>query len=769
MFFHQRTRLRACAIVFCIWLACAPHAALADVTGTVRGTVNVDGRPLGGVTVTLRGDGTEASSSTDAAGAFIFVRVAFGRYSVVAHLPNRPDATSQVDVASDGVATVALAIGAAEIGRIAATSRGVSGTPVSANQLGAAAIAAAPQSQNLNRLIETLPGIVRFSYDEPVAHGFHGVLYELDGAPLPQTTSSSFSELFDPRNISSLEVFTGAFPAEFGGARQGAVVNVVTQRNTTIPNGAQTLLSSGIGTFGTLQAGVAQALRLGTTALFASVNTQHTGRALDAPTPTEVHDAGSLSDGFLRTITKLSPRDTLSFDFSTQYNTYQIPINLAANPNDSIVHVPGQDDTQREYSAFANLNYTHDAADGKGFFQVIPWWRYSRIVYAGDLANDVLAVDTSADDCAPAAPPCPLAGLAQDRIAKEFGMRAALFRAFGSHAFKAGVDASVENFTSAETIALPGAAPFLDNTAQRGTGFAAYVQDDWTFSPIVALQLGLRYDRSTGFVGGNELQPRIGLNVRLGPATVAHAYYGRLYAAPALEDTRLDAVVVGGGAPGSPLPAYDLQPEHDSYYEVGIAQTLRGGISGYLDAWQRNVWNAIDTTQLFPTPIFATFNNASGLAHGFELRLARTAPADAWYLSATYSQSVAGGISGGTFLFPPAAVSDTSLNPEDHDQTVAIKSAYTRRWGADHRTYATLGSDYGTGYPVQFENGSGRLLPHLTFDAAFGRAPAPGSPGFAINALNLTGYRYLIKVNNGFNTTQWAAGAQITARLLVAL
>jgi hypothetical protein len=30
----------------------------------------------------------------------------------------------------------------------------------------------------------------------------------------------------------------------------------------------------------------------------------------------------------------------------------------------------------------------------------------------------------------------------------------------------------------------------------------------------------------------------------------------------------------------------------------------------------------------------------------------------------------------------------------------------------------------------------------------------------ALSVLNLTGYQYLIKVNNGFNTTQWSAGAQ---------
>ena len=169
----------------------------------------------------------------------------------------------------------------------------------------------------------------------------------------------------------------------------------------------------------------------------------------------------------------------------------------------------------------------------------------------------------------------------------------------------------------------------------------------------------------------------------------------------------------------------------------------------------------IDTTQLFPTPIFATYNNSLGLAHGLELRLDGRRPASSWYVSASYSQSVAGGISGGTFLFPPDAISDTSLQPEDHDQALAINDAYTRRFGRETRWYATLGSEYGTGYPVEFQNGNGRLVPHLTFDATLGQTPEPGSIGFRISALNVTNYQYLIKVNNGFNTTQYAPGLQL--------
>jgi outer membrane receptor protein involved in Fe transport len=760
------TRIRTVFLTAAIAFFATCAGVSADTTGIIRGVVSVDGVPRPDVTVTITGEGTSAHTTSGTGGRFQFSNIAFGHYTIVAHAANLPDAQTGVDITTNSVADVVLALGAArEIGRVSGTTLGVGGNPVSVTTLGSDAIAASPQGQSLNRLIETAPGIVRFSYDEPVAHGFHGLTYEVDGAPVPQTSSANFSELIDPRNVGSLEIFTGAFPAEFGGQRMGGVVNIVTKRDIDVPNGSQTLLSAGLGTYGSSQFSLAQANRLGTTDIFLDLNTQRTNRGLDAPTRDAVHDGASLSDGLLRSITHLSARDTLSFNYSNQTNIYQIPINTVATSTDQIVNPANQDDVQREYNRFASVNYTHSSADGSSYFQVIPWYRSTRVVYAGDLANDVGALDFSAGTCDPAPAACALAGLAQDRRATELGLRLSYFHNAGNHALKFGIDGSSEAFTSSETIVSAGTDPFFDNVAQHGNAYSAYAQDTWTPSSLFSLQAGLRYDYSKGFTQGNQIQPRIGANLHIAPGTTLHAYYGRIYAAPSLEDTRRDAVIAGGGTPSDALPVYDLKAQTESYYEAGIAHAFGAGVNGYVNIWQRNAWNVLDTTQIFPTPLFAVFNNALGLAHGYELRLQGRTAADSWYLSGTFSQSVAGGISGSTFLFPPSAVSDTSLQPEDHDQAVALNGAYTRHFGRGRLFYATLGSEYGTGYPVQFENGSGRLLPHLTFDASIGRAPTARTLGFNLSLLNLTGYQYLIKVNNGFNTTQWAPGLQALLRI----
>jgi hypothetical protein len=106
-----------------------------------------------------------------------------------------------------------------------------------------------------------------------------------------------------------------------------------------------------------------------------------------------------------------------------------------------------------------------------------------------------------------------------------------------------------------------------------------------------------------------------------------------------------------------------------------------------------------------------------------------------------------------------------TLQPEDHDQTWSGDAFLTRRFSPDLRTFATLETQYGTGYPVAFQNGEGRLPAHFVVNAAFGREASRGHLGYELSVDNLFDHRYLIKVNNGFNTTQWNAPRRIVFRV----
>jgi outer membrane receptor protein involved in Fe transport len=773
--------LAACAAAFVLLFS---SAALADTTGLVRGTITAAGKPAAGVVVDLHGDGT-GETTTDAQGNFSFPHMPFGHYTLTAHRGTQ-SATTTLDVSTDAVVTVALDIAPLhEIGRTGATaSAGAAGTPVSVNAISRARIGSLPTNNSLNSLIETVPGIVQFSYNEPVAHGFHGLTYEIDGAPLPQTTSSNFAEIVDPHNVDSLEIFTGAIPAEFGGNRTGAVVNVVTDRANDLQTPSEGTFSLAAGSYATKEANLSESLALGQSRLFVNGNLTRSDRGLDSPTFVPNHDNNNEGDEFARFITPVGKRGTLAFDLSNQQTTYQIPIDTnVGDPNDPQIAVPGTDDVQNEYDRFANLVFTENTPDDKGFVQIVPWARYSRVAYDGDLANDLAGTGVS---------------LSEDRHTDDGGLRLTYFHSSTYNALKFGAEGDYQNFTGATEISqIPaGVTPVVlqtldDDVAKRGTQIGAYAQDKWSPSRAVTVDAGLRYDRSDGFTSGNQLSPRIGVNVAADQKNILHVYYVRFYAAPFLEATRCDALFSSAPQAGPPpattqttncgqiasttpggLGTYDLQPEHDSYFEMGVAHTFAPRFTGYFNYWTRNVADVLDTTQLANTPIFAVFNNTVGQAQGAEVHLQDDlSESDSFYLSAAVSMSEACGVSGATFLFTGQDLTcDGGLQPEDHDQTYSVNTAYTHRFGAGHLGFATLQPVYGSGYPVQFQNGQGRLPTHLDFNASAGRDPGRGKKktiGYSLDLVNLTNRTYLLKISNGFNTTQWAQGFNALLRLSV--
>jgi outer membrane receptor protein involved in Fe transport len=316
---------------------------------------------------------------------------------------------------------------------------------------------------------------------------------------------------------------------------------------------------------------------------------------------------------------------------------------------------------------------------------------------------------------------------------------------------------------------------------QAGSQIGIYGEDRWQETPYILWSYGLRYDHSTGYTSGWQLSPRIGVSLWDGGKNVTHVYYGRFYAAPLLEDVRPDCVALEAAqACTTPNPVYDLKPESDAYFEMGNVYSFNPHFTLAANIFEKSVVNVLDTSQLLNTPIFAVYNNSIGINHGFELRLQDQEPfGDSWFLTGTISASYAACISGSEFLFPPnppgvSCVAQLSL--EDHSQTVDSTAGYTHHFGPHNLWFATLQGNYGSGFPVQFQDANvnlkGTLPAHTTFDFSAGRNLTPGRMGedqglgFSLQILNLLNHQYVIKVANGFNTTQIANSRSILFRLI---
>ena len=203
------SRWIAAAIAACMLFSTAP--ALAAATGIVRGVVTQSGTPKAGATVTLTGQGQLYTAKTNNRGEYSFPTVTFGRYLLTVHVDGATDKTQDVDVVEDAVSVVNLDVLKTIVVTSTNAMAGVSGSPVATTTMDQKQLAASPVNNSLNRLIATVPGVVSFSYNEPVINGFHGVTYEVDGAPLPLATTSNFAEIIDPKTSTRSRSSPGRF------------------------------------------------------------------------------------------------------------------------------------------------------------------------------------------------------------------------------------------------------------------------------------------------------------------------------------------------------------------------------------------------------------------------------------------------------------------------------------------------------------------------------------------------------------------------------
>jgi hypothetical protein len=133
---------------------------------------------------------------------------------------------------------------------------------------------------------------------------FHGLgdhasnSFSVDGQPITDQQSKVFSNRVPSDSIQSLEVISGAPPAEFGG-KTSLVIKVTTKSGlgVTTPTGNVT---SSYGSFGTASAGFNLAYGGAKWGNFVSLNGLNTGRFLDPPEFTVTHAKGNEENVFDR-------------------------------------------------------------------------------------------------------------------------------------------------------------------------------------------------------------------------------------------------------------------------------------------------------------------------------------------------------------------------------------------------------------------------------------------------------------------------------------
>jgi hypothetical protein len=303
--------------------------------GTVRGAVlDPSGAVIPGATVSIENPVSRYSSSarTNAQGSFEFDNLPFNNYhlsvSATGFVVSQQDVIVRSPLPLE--LKISVAIGAASQTVTVSEQGGdlVENDPTTHTDVDRGLFDKLPlesASSSLSSLVTfTVPGISADSNGL-----FHGLgdhasnSFSLDGQPITDQQSKVFSNQIPVDSVQSMEVIEGAPPAEFGG--KTSVVIVVTTRSglgAATPHGDFT---TSYGTFGTTNTSLNLAYGGQKWGNFISLGGLDTGRFLDGPEFTVMHDHGNEENVFDRLDFKISDADSVNLNLGFTRSWFQTP------------------------------------------------------------------------------------------------------------------------------------------------------------------------------------------------------------------------------------------------------------------------------------------------------------------------------------------------------------------------------------------------------------------------------------------------------------
>jgi outer membrane receptor protein involved in Fe transport len=653
---------------------------------------------------------------------------------------------------------------------------------------------AGDQKSLIDLLAETVPGAVRGPLNRVFfRENEFGIRYQVDGILLPDQPSNALADPLAIRNIGSMTVLTGALPAEYG-ERMQSLVSITTLPETEKFGGEAELI---YGTYNT----TSPQLELGGSSpdngfhYGLTANYQRTDRGLGTPNPTSetdqtqggppVHDQAHGNNEFAKLDWILDNSNLLSLILSNNQSYFQIP-NYPSTflPTDAFFqptftdmfgnsggfnYVPSiTNDSQFESNSFIEAAWKHTISEQSNF-QIGTYFSYYNVRVDNDPANDLAALNL-----VPGSNPT---SMSESRHADSVGVQGDYtLRTNDQNRIQAGFKASAMIVSGDFQILFQdpdNAGSILtstDSSQDKGWMEGVYVQDEYELIPrVLLLNAGLRFDAlQYNFVDANprytQLEPRVGLSYLPIPGTKLHAFYGRMFLPAPLEDLHASFTDVAGA--GATLAPYDIKPETDNYFEIGLDQQLTSKTVFTLTGYYKDATNLLDDAQLLNTSLEQDFNWAHGYAFGAEASLKGELVTHlTGYANYGWGTARGSGLGGGAFVFQPGEAPTGGYQTLDHVQRSTINSGLIYSTG---QYWGSLQALYGSGLPTGPQN-SATLPSHWSFNmsASYKLLGDAWWKGTRISGdiLNIFNNAYPISVANGYNGSYYAAGREFLVHL----
>ncbi|MGB8830904.1 MAG: TonB-dependent receptor, partial [Candidatus Sulfotelmatobacter sp.] len=332
--FYRKSRFAALVAVFYLCFTLYIYAQSGSNSGSISGTVlDPTGAVVSDATIEIHNPVSQydRSTTTDKLGNFIFQNVPFNPYHLTVNAAGFAPTSQDVNVRSVVPVNPKISLevmGSSTSVTVEAGTDLIENDPTFHTDVDRNMLNKIPLESTTSGLSSAVtlatPGIAADSNGL-----FHGLgdhaenSFSVDGQPITDQQSKVFSNQLPLDAVQSMEVISGAPPAEFGG--KTSVVIVATTRSgqgVTTPHGSVT---ASYGTFGSSNLAAEVAYGGKNWGNFISLSGLNTGRFLDPPEFTVMHDKGNEENAFDRVDYQLNNNDSIRLDFGYSRSWFQTP------------------------------------------------------------------------------------------------------------------------------------------------------------------------------------------------------------------------------------------------------------------------------------------------------------------------------------------------------------------------------------------------------------------------------------------------------------
>ncbi|MGA2569101.1 MAG: TonB-dependent receptor [Terracidiphilus sp.] len=656
---------RILVILIPILAALSSFAAQGGNAGVVRGTVtDPSSAVIPNATVRLSSSmsGFERTTASDATGQFTFSNIPFNPYRIEVSAPGFASLSESAEIRSSVGISLKLVLqvaGATQTVTVESGGELIENDPTFHTDVDRDEFTKVPlesQSSTLSALVtETTPGVSADSNGL-----FHGLgdhasnSFSVDGQSITDQQSKVFSNQLPTNSIQSIEVISGAPPAEYGD--KTSLVIVATTRSglgVTRPTGS---LYASYGSFGSASGGFDLSYGGQSWGNFVEADGLDTGRFLDAPEFTIFHDKGNEENVFDRIDYSFSQADSVHLDLNYSRSWFQTPNTF---DNLDVRNVTGAGSSASP--AFGTVGNT-DQLSKIGTYNISP--TYTRIINNNSVFNLGAFVRRDGYDYYPSGNPLADLGpanlqtssISQYRTLTNAAVHADYSYAKGAHNIKAGIQygqtflrehdglgivESTYNSPCVDAItgdSLPGysspsqcngvanvanssylsvLAPY--DLTRGGRDFhyfghadikelALYIEDQIKFGNW-NLNLGIRGDLYNGLTAASQAEPRLGVAYNIKPTgTVLSVSYARTLETPFNENLVLSSegcssAVLSPLLNCTPGVSDTMAPGYRNEFHAGLQQALGRNLVVSGEYIWKYTHNAFDFAVLGNTPI----------------------------------------------------------------------------------------------------------------------------------------------------------------------